>query len=348
MLSTSGGCDRPSVISGKRDAVAGAPLPQSASGLYFGTLPTEVVGRIFLQLPIESPVHSALASRVCHAFATVASSHRRAASLYAGADLRRGDPGPGERVARVEETLAGLKHHAASIDDKHLFAILVRLAEQNHLVPVDKQASVWCQLLDARSCLPRSDRPGYVVRCLNRPVNNDLFETAQMLSSFRVILSTLAEAPANETADLLLWTGLALYHMDSCIQAQAFAELIAVCNQLDQSIRVPALMEAIGNIFMLEDDHQASAVGTVLGMLSRLHNDEIVLALKALSRPLTGLGHQQLARTLDAGIVLMAHLADAPRRAVFKLLAECVKRLPPQLNDKYFKTLLACRRPLST
>jgi hypothetical protein len=55
-----------------------------------------------------------------------------------------------------------------------------------------------------------------------------------------------------------------------------------------------------------------------------------------------------LARTLDAGIVLMAHLADVPRRAVFKLLAECVKRLPPQLNDKYFKTLLACRRPLST
>lgn len=146
---------------------------------------------------------------------------------------------------------------------------------------------------------------------------------------------------------MLMSTGLALCHMNSCVQQQAFAELIAVCNKLDNAIRLPWLIDAIGNIFLLDDCNKAGAVETVLQLLPRLHADDIAPVLKALLKPLTGLAHQQKARALDAGILRIAHLADTPKRAVLKVLAECAGRLPPALNKRYYPTLLACHRSLS-
>lgn len=349
MLSQIGGYDRPLAISSTGNAaVAGVLLHQDAPGPYFGILPPEVLGRIFLRLSVASPLHSALASRVCNRFAELTVPHRLGAGMYAGADLQRGQPDAAERVARVEKTLAGLKQHAASIADKHHLAILTRLVEQIRLVPVNTQARVWCQLFDARSCLPKAYRPGYVMDCLNNPVaGHDLFQPAEILSSFNGILSTIAEAPAAETSDLLMTTGLALYHMNSCVQQQAIAELIAVCNKLDNTIRLFWLIDAITNIFILNDCNQAGAVDTVLQLLPRLHADDIAPVLKALLKPLTGLSDQEKARALDAGILRIAHLADTPKRAVLKVLAECAGRLPPALNERYYSSLLACHRSLS-
>ena len=349
MLSQIGGYDRPQAISSTGNAAAaGVLLHQDASGPYFGILPTEVLGRIFLRLSVASPVHSAQASRVCNRFAELTVPHRLAASMYAGADLQRGQPDAAERVARVGKTLADLKQHAASMADRHHLAILTRLVEQIRLVPVNEQARVWCQLLDARSGLPKAYRPSYVIDCLNNPVaTNDLFQPVEILSSFNGILSTIAEAPAAETSELLMSAGLALHPMNACVQQQAFADLIAVCNKLDNAIRLRWLIDAVDNIYLLNDCNQPGAVDTVLQLLPRLHADDIAPVLKALLKPLTGLSDQQKAQALDAGILRMTHLADTPKRAVLKVLAECARRLPQALNERYYPALLACHRSLS-
>ena len=186
------------------------------------------------------------------------------------------------------------------------------------------------------------------VHLLNNPVaGKDLFQPAEILSSFNGILSTIAEAPAEETSELLMSAGLALYHMNPSVQQQAFAGLIAVCNKLDNTIRLLWLTDAISNIVILNDCNQVAAVDTVLQLLPRLHADDIAPVMKALLKPLTGLSHQEKARALDAGILRIAHLADTPKRAVLKVLAECARRLPPALNERYYPTLLACHRSLS-
>jgi hypothetical protein len=331
------------------DPAAAIPMDKGAIGPYFGILPTEVIARILVRLPVESRVHSAITSRVCSGFSGLSTSHRFAASLYAEADLGRGQPGATEPVARVDKTLADLALHADSIEDKYKVAILNRLVEQMNFVPVHAHIKVWRQLLDARSCLFKADEAEYVLNCLRSPeFSNQRFQPAELLTCFGALVSTISKAPADAVISLLNQCEPMLHDMSACIQQQAFVQLFVACEKLDDAIRLPSLLEAIGKIFWLKESNHPGAVDVVLRTLPRLRPDEAAPLLNTLLGPSAGLSTQQKARCLDAGILLFNHLVGSSKRAVLNELARCANRLPEEMNERYYPTLMACHRSLPT
>lgn len=347
MLPLSTASNRSFFIYKTSNPAAAIPSDKGATGPYFGTLPTEVIGRIFVRLPVESPTLGAIASRVCSGFSGLSTSYRFAASLYAGADLVRGQPGATELVGRVDKTVADLALHAGSIEDDYKVAILNRLVEQMNSVPVNARVKVWCQLLDARSCLSEADQAEYVLNCLRSPeFSYQRFQPTELLTCFGALVSTISKAPASALMSLLNQCEPMLHNMSACIQQPAFVELFLVCEKLDDVIRLPALRETIGKIFWLKESNHPGAVDAVLQTLPRLRADEAAPLLKALLGPSAGLSTQQKARCLDAGILLFNRLDGSSKRAVLIELVRCANRLPEAMNERYYPSLMACHQSL--
>lgn len=339
--------NRTSSVSSTPSPVAGASMNRGASGPYFGILPTEVIGRIFLRLPVESRTHTTIASRVCTRFAEASALHRLAAEVYAGADLQQGRPGVIECGARVDKTLAGLARHACNIDDKHKVAIVNSLVDQMDSIGVDEQAKVWCQLLDARTSLANADRPGYVLKCLREAVLlTVLCEPLELLHCFEALTSVIADAPADTAIELFKKSSEMLDAMHAHVQQQAFAALLAVCKKPDGSVHLSMLNKTIGQIFWLKESNRADAADGVCQLLPRLHHDQLAPILKSLLGDLSGLSDQHKARCLDTAILLFNRLSEVSKPAVLHEMSRCANMLPWEMNERYYPTLMACHLSL--
>lgn len=319
------------------------PSPNNASYQYFGILPKEVIARIFLRLPIESALHSAITSRVCTSFAGISVPHRFAASVYAGANLRQAGLSPAECVARFDKTLADLARHADSIEDSHKLTILNRLVEQMDMVPVEQQAKVWCQLLDARFCLAKAAQPDYVLNCLRNPVtSNDLFQPEEIFDCFRAVISSIDEAPVDVAKRLFREIYDVPRQMPAGMQLEAFTELLNVCEKLDDTLRSMSRIETIDSIFLLEVSNQSKAVDIVLQLLPRLPADEACPVLRSLFQPWREASDRLTTRCLDAGILLFNRSSGSGKHAVLHELFVGAEKLPQLLRDRYDPSLFAC------
>lgn len=347
MLSITVDRNRAPSVSSTLHPVASASIDQGATGPYFGILPTEVIGRIFFRLPIESRAHSTIASRVCTRFAEASALHRLAAEVYAGADLQQGRLSTTECIARVEKTLAGLARHACNIDDRHKVAILNRLVNQMDSVEVDEQVKVWCQLLDARTSLAKADRPDYVLKCLREAVLlTVLCQPLELLDCFKALISVIADAPTDTAAALFSQSSQMLSFMPAYVQQQAFAGLLAVCQKPDGSLHLSVLEETIEKISWLKESIRAEAADAILQLLPRLHHDQVAPVLKSLLGDSSGLSNQHKTVCMDTGILLFNRMSGNSKRAVLHEMFRFTRMLPWEMNEKYFPTLMACRLSL--
>ena len=125
-------------------------------------------------------------------------------------------------------------------------------------------------------------------------------------------------------------------------QPDAFTELLAACEELDDTLRVRTQIKMIDEISQLEESNQSEAVDTVLQPLPRLPADEAAAVLVSLFKPLHDASTRLTTRCLDAGILLFTRCSGSAKRAILHELPIDVDKLPQLLRDRYAPSLLAC------
>lgn len=335
--------DRSPALSGAHHGSASATAAKAPTGP-FGTLPTEVIGRIFYHIPIEATACNDFHTRVCTSFAAVSRPHRLAASLYAGADLEQGQPSSDERVARVEQTLAGLVEHAGLIADDHKAAILDRLINQLYLLEGRQSVEVWGKLCEAHVHLAKADQPDFILKCLGNPASDSgiLMQPDKILHYFRVFMVVSSGAPAQKAKILLGHLVQSTLSLPESIHLQAFTELLAACAGLHAESRMDMLVDMTKQIRWLDESRRAEAVDAVLLLLPRLQADDVAPVLKSLFGQLDFLSNQLKAKCLDAGILLFSRLGGNAKYEVLNALVLPVGTLPAAVRNRYEPTVLGC------